>query len=126
MNGKTAAVLLSGLLFACTPQPPAPPPPPPPPVPAPAAAPPPAARWVAIRTADCAALLSLSEEDRTAASVFYLGYQASRMGARAINKSAIPSMERLAILYCEAYPKRPVAEAFAHAYAASGRAGVRR
>jgi hypothetical protein len=126
MNGKTAAVLLSGLLFACA-SPPAPAPPPPPPAPAPMAAPPPAAaRWVAIRDADCATLLSLSEDDRTAASLFYLGYQASRIGARAVNKSAIPSMEQLAALYCEAHPNRPVAEAFAHAYASSGRTGARR
>ena len=43
MNGKIAAVLLSGLLFACAQVPPPKPVPPPPPAPAPAPPPPPAA-----------------------------------------------------------------------------------
>ena len=93
MNGKPAAVLLSGLLLACVQmQPPeatAPPAPSPPPAqaqapapPAPtAAAEPPPDHIVNIRRARCEDLLKLSPEDRAAASMFYIGYQASRVRA---------------------------------------------
>src|SRR5215471_2085149 len=80
MNGKTAFVLLSGVLSgslcACV-QPPeaaAPAAPPPPPVaappPAPVAEPTPGDRWVVIRWTTCARLLELSPDDRAAASLF--------------------------------------------------------
>ncbi len=123
MTGKTAVVLLAGLLFACTPTPPpeaaAPAAPAPAPVaaPPPAPAPPPAARIVNIRGASCAALLALAPEDRAAATMFYLGYQSSRFGRRNVNVNAIGSMESVALNYCAAYPERPAAEGFAHAVA---------
>ena len=44
--------------------------------------------------------------------MFYIGYQASRLGAKAINVAGIPATEAQAIRYCEAYPNRPVAAAF--------------
>jgi hypothetical protein len=131
MNGKIAAVLLSGLLFACVqPAPPqavAPPPSAPPPAPAPppaAAAPAPGPlaeaireeRIVDIRGAGCEALLGLDQEDRIMAAMFYIGYQASRSGSRTINVGRIPSIARLALSYCQANPDRPVAAAFAQAY----------
>jgi hypothetical protein len=131
MIGKVAAVLLSGLLVACVQAPPpaaaAPPPPAPPPVPAPppaAVAPAPGAlseavreqRIVDIRAAGCDGLLSLDHEDRIAAAMFYIGYQASRFGSRTINVGRIPTIGRLALSYCQAHPDRPVAEAFAQAY----------
>jgi len=85
MNGKTAAVLLSGLLVACAqtqPQeataPSAPSPPP-----APAAAPASAAESapvdhiVNIQRALCGDLMRLAPDDRAAATMFYIGYQAS-------------------------------------------------
>ena len=93
MNGKTAFVLLSGVLSgslcACV-QPPAPAPaaPQPAPVAAPAPAPAPVAeptpgdRWVSIRGATCERLLELSPDDRAAASLFCTGYQAARFGSR--------------------------------------------
>jgi hypothetical protein len=124
MKGKIAVVLLSGLLFACAPmQPPqtasAPPPPPPPPPPAPAAvAAPPADRIVAIRRATCERLLQLSNEDRATASMFYIGYQASRFGSRTINVAVLAPILALTIGYCQANPDRPAADAFAAAYAA--------
>lgn len=128
MKGKTAIVLLSGLLFACTqPQPPqtAAPPPAPPPAPAPAPAPtaeaPPAERIVAIRGATCQTLLSLSPDDRAMASMFYIGYQASRSRSATINVNAIPQMQSLAQMYCAAYPNRTVANAFADAYSLARR-----
>jgi len=129
MNGKTAAVLLSGLLVACAqtqPQeataPAAPSPPP-----APAAAPASAAdlgpvdHIVSIRGALCGDLMRLAPDDRAAATMFYIGYQASRFRARTINVAVIPSIEAQALIYCEENPDRPVVEAFAEAYLAARR-----
>ena len=126
MSRKTAAVLLSGLLVACAQtQPPeatVPPAPSPPPVPASAAAPAPAAEAapvdhiVSIREARCGDLLRLSPDDRAAATMFYIGYQASRFRARTINVALIPSIEAQALTYCEENPDRPVVQAFAEAY----------
>jgi len=128
MNGKTAFVLLSGVLSgslcACM-QPPdaaAPPATPPPPVAAPAPAPGPVAeptpgdRWVTIREATCERLLELSPDDRAAASLFYTGYQAARFGSRAINVAAISDAEQWAESYCAEHPDRPAVEAFRQAY----------
>ena len=123
MNGKIGVVLLSGLLFACVQQPPpnttAAAPPPPPvaaPAPAPITAAPPANRRVSIRAVRCARLLELAEDDRAAASLFYIGYQASRLNARTINVGRIPDAEVEALSYCEASPTQSVANAFRRAY----------
>jgi hypothetical protein len=126
MNGKIAVVLLSGSLLACVQaQPPAatvaaPPPalgPAPTQVAAAVAAPVPAGnRYVTIRSARCSTLLGLPEDDRAAASLFYVGYQASRLGARSINVNAIPDAESEAFNYCQTFPNRTVAEAFAKAF----------
>jgi hypothetical protein len=121
MKGKIAAVLLSGSLVACVQAQPPAAPAPPPPAPVAAPAPPEVAapavaersnRRVSIRTATCARYLQLSDDDRAAASLFYIGYQASRLGAKAINVAGIPATEAQAIRYCEAHPNRPVADAF--------------
>jgi hypothetical protein len=131
MNGKIAAVLLSGLLFACVQAPPPEPVAPSPPVPPSTPTPPPAAaapapgplaeaireeRIIDIRVAGCDGLLGLDNDDRIAAAMFYIGYQASRFGSRTINVGRIPNIGRLALSYCVAHPDRPVAEAFAQAY----------
>lgn len=139
MNGKTVFVLLSGVLSgslcACVqPQgaaaPPAPTPPvaatapAPPPgtapepasVPAPVAEPTPSNRWVNIQGATCEKLLELSPDDRAAASLFYIGYQAARFRSRAINVAAIPNAEEWAESYCTEHPGRPAVEAFRQAY----------
>jgi hypothetical protein len=128
MNGKTAFVLLSGVLSgslcACA-QPQeaaAPAASSPPAVPAPAPAPAPVAepsagdRWVSIRGATCERLLELSSDDRAAASLFYTGYQAARFGSRAINVAAIPNAEEWAERYCAEHPGQPAVEAFRQAY----------
>jgi|SRR5215472_15222879 len=123
MKGKAAVVLLSGLLFACVQAPPptttAAPPPAPPPAPAVAPAPvaeaPPANRRVSIGTATCGTYLQLADDDRAAATMFYIGYTAERLKAKTINVTGIPETEARAIRYCEAYPKRPVAAAFRQA-----------
>ena len=130
MNGKTAFVLLSGVLsglvvclraaprgrrprrIATTPgnaSGPAP-------APAPVAEPTPGDRWVSIRGATCERLLELSSDDRAAASLFYTGYQAARFGSRAINVAAIPSAEEWAEKYCAEHPGQPAVEAFRQAY----------
>ena len=116
MKLKIAAVLLSGLAFGCV----QPPPPaanaPPAPAPAAAPAPPPGDRVVNIRGALCDKFLELSEEDREMATMFYIGYQASRIGARTINVLSVPSITSLSTNYCLNHRNRPVAEAFAVGY----------
>src|SRR5271165_4166736 len=127
MNGKTAFVLLSGVLSgslcACVQPPeaaaPAAPPPPvaaPAPAPAPVAEPTPSNRWVSIQRATCERLLELSPDDRAAASLFYIGYQAARFRSRSINVAAIPDAEEWAENYCAEHPGRPAVEAFRQAY----------
>ena len=122
MNGKIGVVLLSGLLFACVQAPPpnttaaAPPPPVAAPAPAPVAEAPPANRRVSIRAVRCARLLELPEDDRAAASLFYIGYQASRLNARTINVGRIADAEAAALSLCEASPNQTVANAFRRAY----------
>jgi HdeA/HdeB family len=129
MNGKNALVLLAGLLTgslcACV-QPPAAAPaaptpstaaaPAPAPAPAPVAEAPPANRWVSIQGATCKKLLELSADDRAAASLFYIGYQAARFGSRAIDVAAIPNAEEWAENYCTEHPGRPAVEAYRQAY----------
>jgi hypothetical protein len=130
MNGKTAFVLLSGALSgslcacvqppdAAAPAAPTPPPvaaPAPAPAPAPVAEPTPSNRSVSIQGATCERLLELSPDDRAAASLFYIGYQAARFGSRAINVAAIPNAEEWAESYCAEHPGRPAVEAFRQAY----------
>ena len=124
MNGKTAFVLLSGvlsgLLCACVqpPEPAAPaaPTPPPAPAPAPVAEPTPSNRRVSIQGATCERLLELSPDDRAAASLFYIGYQAARFRSRTINVGAIPNAEEWAERYCAEHPGQSAVEAYRQAY----------
>ena len=135
MNGKTVFVLLSGVLLgslcACVQPPgaaaPAAPTPPvaapaPAPVAAPASAPAPVAepmpsnRWVSIQGATCERLLQLSADDRAAASLFYVGYQAARFHSSTINVATIPKAEEWAESYCAKHPGQPAVEAFRQAY----------
>src|SRR5882757_5669611 len=110
MNGKTAFVLLSGVLSgslcACVQPPDA----------AAPTAPTPGNRRVSIQGATCERLLELSPDDRAAASLFYIGYQAARFGSRTINVAAIPNAEEWADSYCAEHPGRPAIEAFRQAY----------
>ena len=119
----TAALLLSGLLSGCV-QPPAPAataPPAPAPAPAaaapqPAVAPPPGDRVVSIQGAPCSRFTELADEDREAATMFYIGWQASRARAQIINVGGIPHIASRAMNYCLDRPNAPVARAFAAAY----------
>jgi hypothetical protein len=124
MKGKPAALLLSALVVACVqaqppqatpPLPPSPPQAQAPTPPAPTAAAP-VDHIVNIRGARCEDLLKLEPDDRAAATMFYIGYQASRLRASTINVGVIPSIQEQAIAYCEENPDRTVAQAFAHAY----------
>jgi hypothetical protein len=122
MNKKAAVVLLSGVLFACAPTPPPAPPAPPVAPPAPPATPAAEAhRIVMIRTVNCEALLELSEEDRASASMFYLGYTASRRGRGKIDIAEVSGLEAAALGYCAAHPDQPAAVAFMKAFADVGR-----
>jgi hypothetical protein len=124
MNAKAAVVLMCGLLFACVPPPPpapAPAPPPPPPVaPAPESAMT-ERHIVAIRGVQCDALLKLSEDDRASASMFYIGYTASRRRQAKIDVAELSGLEAAALGYCSAYPNWPAATAFNRAFADNGR-----
>jgi hypothetical protein len=125
MNTKAAVVLLSGMLFACAQSAPAPTPSPPPPAPLPPAA---ASTGqvitgrhiVPIRAASCETLLSLSEDDRASASMFYIGYTASRRGLHRIDVSELDDLNAAALGYCTRYPNRPAATAFYKAFADKG------
>ena len=119
MNWKIATVCLSGLLFGCVPPPPpatAPPPPPPAPAAAPATPAPTGERIVSVRGARCERFIELSDEDRQAATMFYIGYQASRLRVGTVNVVSIPSIASLSMNYCLEHRDRPVAEAFAVGY----------
>jgi hypothetical protein len=85
-------------------------------VPAPVAEPPSGNRSVSIQGATCEKLLELSSDDRAAASLFYIGYQAARFRSRTINVGAIPNAEERAESYCAEHPSQPAVEAFRQAY----------
>jgi len=80
---------------------PAAPSPPPAPAPVQASAAAPADHIVNIREARCGDLLKLAPDDRAAATMFYIGYQASRFRARTVNVALIPSIEAQALTNCE-------------------------
>jgi hypothetical protein len=123
MNAKATVILLSGMLFACAPVAPAPAPTPPAPAPAPVTEMGPEQQHhvVTIRAATCQALLSLSEDDRASASMFYLGYTASRRRQAKIDVAEVSGLEAAALGYCAAYPNWPAAVAFNTAFADNGR-----
>jgi len=125
MNAKVSVVLLSGMLFACAPPAPAPSPPPPaPPPPAPAASTDNVTREhhvVTIRAVNCQALLTLPEDDRASASMFYIGYTANRRKQARIDVAEVSGLEAAALGYCAEYPNWPAATAFNRAFADNGR-----
>jgi HdeA/HdeB family len=78
----------------------------------------PVSHVVNIQRADCRNLLRLSPNDRAAAAMFYIGYQASRLRASTIDVAVIPSIEAQAFVYCQENPDEPLVRAFAAAYSA--------
>jgi hypothetical protein len=73
-------------------------------------------RYVAIRRATCGTLLALSDDDRAAASMFYMGYQANRARLSSVNVAMVPVITGIATDLCAETPGRTVASAFAQAY----------
>ena len=102
-----ALIFISGLTAcAAAPSPPtAPPPPSPPPVSA--APPPPASRPIAVTRLPCDNLLSAAEDDRAAASMFYLGYAAARTHIAVVDVNQVEDIEKHALDYCLAHPTTP-------------------
>jgi hypothetical protein len=76
---------------------------------------------VTIRAVRCDALLKLAEDDRASASMFYIGYTASRRGRARIDVAELSGLEAAALGYCAAYPNWPAATAFNKAFADNGR-----
>jgi hypothetical protein len=76
---------------------------------------------VAIRGVQCDALLKLAEDDRASASMFYIGYTASRRRQAKIDVAEVSGLEAAALGYCAAYPNWPAATAFYEAFADNGR-----
>jgi pyruvate/2-oxoglutarate dehydrogenase complex dihydrolipoamide acyltransferase (E2) component len=116
---------LSGILLAaCTapaaekPAAAAPPPavaaaPPPAPAPPPAsAAPPKGRRPVAVARVQCEVLLSAAPDDRAAASMFYLGYEAAMTHTRTVDIGHVEEIEKHALHYCLEHPHALAATAY--------------
>jgi hypothetical protein len=61
----------------------------------------------------------LTPEDRAAASLFYMGFSASRLGLKTVNANNIPDIQARATDNCSEQPERTVAWAFARAYSQS-------
>lgn len=129
MKTKCAIVisLVVPLLAACAP--PSPPPPavvpaPPPPAAAPPPPPPEAAPSTApipIRTLSCAEMIGASDDDRAAASMFFIGYQASSTGVHDLSIAQIQAIEGKALGICASKPALPAARAFRIAVVTRGR-----
>jgi hypothetical protein len=119
MISKLTYIALPALLLAACAQPSPPPPAAPPAPPPPAAAPPPPAPEPAastapipIRTLGCAELLGASDDDRAAASMFFIGYQAAASGVRNLSIAQIQAIEGKALSICAAHQAMPAVRAF--------------
>jgi hypothetical protein len=78
-------------------------------------------RVLTIRNVTCGRLLGAAEDDRAAASMFYIGYTASRRGQRKIDIAEVDGLNAAALGYCEAHPDQPAAVAYNKAFADNGR-----
>ena len=126
MISKLTLIALPALLLAACAQPSPPPAPPPAPPPHAAAAPPapePAASTapIPIRTLSCAEMLGASDDDRAAASMFFIGYQASSAGVRNLSIAQIQAVEEKALSICAAHPAMPAVRAFRTAVLTRGK-----
>ena len=119
MISKLALIASLALLAACAPPAPAPAPAVPPPSPPPAPPPEPAASTapIPIRSLSCAELLGASDDDRAAASMFFIGYQAATRHVRGLSISQIEAIEEAALSICAAHQTMPAARAFGQAIA---------
>jgi hypothetical protein len=125
MISKLAIIALPVLLLAACAPPPAPapapvpavPPPPPPPPPEPAVSTAP----IPIRTLSCAEMIGATDDDRAAASMFFIGYRAALARVRNLSIPEIEAIEQKALTICAAHPGMPAATAFGTAVLTRGR-----
>jgi hypothetical protein len=125
MISKLAIIALPVLLLAACAPPPAPPPapapaaapapPPPPPEPAVSTAP------IPIRSLSCAEMIGASDEDRAAASMFFIGYRAALAQVRNLSIPQIQAIEQKALTICAAHPNLPAVRAFGTAVLTRGK-----
>ena len=126
MISKFAIIALPVLLLAACAPPPAPTPAPAP-VPAPAAPPPPPPEPTAstapipIRSLSCAEMIGASDEDRAAASMFFIGYRAALAHVRNLSIAEIEAIEQKALTICAAHPNMPAARAYGTAVLTRGK-----
>jgi hypothetical protein len=120
MISKLAFVALPVMLLAACapPQPPAPAPAPMPPAPAAAPAPEPTSTTpIPIRSLSCAELLGATDDDRAAASMFFIGYHAALAHLHGLAINQIEAIEEAALTTCAANPTMTAVRAFAQAVA---------
>jgi hypothetical protein len=124
MNGNIAALAVFFAILSCT----QPSPGHAQAAPATAAAPapggasnPPAHHIVVISSMPCKELLSAAADDRAAASMFYLGYMAAKLGVRNIDVADVEGIETTALGTCVKNPGQPAAAAFGRALRQSGK-----
>lgn len=126
MISKLTLIALPALLLAACAQPSPPPAAAPAPPPPPAAAPPPPEAAVStapipLRTLSCTELLGASDDDRAAASMFFIGYQASSTGVHNLSIAQIQAIEAKALSICATHQAMPAARAFRMAVVTRGR-----
>jgi hypothetical protein len=126
MISKLAVIALPVLLLAAC----APPPPAPAPAPAPAAPPTPpptppepavSAAPIPIRTLSCAEMLGATDDDRAAASMFFIGYRAALAQVHNLSIPQIQAIEQKALSICAAHPNLPAARAYGTAVLTRGK-----
>jgi hypothetical protein len=120
MISKLAFIALPVMLLAaCAPMPP-PAPSPAPAAPPPALAPEPVSTApIPIRSLSCADLLGAADDDRAAASMFFIGYRAAIAHVHDLAIDQIEAIEETALSACAASPTMPAVRAFADAVAAN-------
>lgn len=127
MISKLTLIALPVLLLAACAQPSAPPPAPAPAAPPPPAAAPPAPEPAAstapipIRTLSCAELIGAGDDDRAAAAMFFIGYQAARNQVHNLSIAQIQAIEGKALAICAKQPAMPAARAFHAAVVTRGK-----
>jgi hypothetical protein len=126
MISRLTLIALPALLLAACAQP-APPPAPAPAAPPPAAAPPPtpepapSTAPIPIRTLSCAELIGASDDDRAAASMFFIGYQAASAGVRNLSIAEIQAIEEKALSICAAHEQMTAVRAYRTAVVTRGK-----
>jgi hypothetical protein len=120
LSKLTLLALPVALLAACQPvPPPSPALPPAPPAAAPAPEPVASTSPIAIRTLSCSDLLGAEDDDRAAASMFFIGYRAALAHVHNLSIALIEAIEKTALTNCAAHPTMTAVQAFAQAVTAN-------